>query len=91
MSAASTNERITRRPGHADALADDHEDAGADDGADAERGQVERADRALELPFALAGMARLGDEVPGVLDGPRAGDLREASAITLPFDDSGSR
>ena len=46
-------------PGGRDRLADDHEDAGADDRAEAERGQVERADRALELGVLLL---RLGDE-----------------------------
>ena len=38
-----------RRAGVADRLADDHEDAGADDRAEAERGQVEQADDALQL------------------------------------------
>ena len=34
-------------------LAGQHKDAGADDGANAERDQVERAERALERVFAL--------------------------------------
>ena len=39
-----------RRPGmHRRRLTGQHEDAGADDGADAERGQVHRAQHALEL------------------------------------------
>ena len=42
-----------RRPGVADRLADDHEDAGADDRADAERGQVEQADGALEAALGV--------------------------------------
>ena len=37
-----------RRTGLADRLADDHEDPGADDRADAQRGQVEGADGALQ-------------------------------------------
>ena len=46
-------------PGVADRLAEDDEDAGADDRADAERGQVEQADGALEL---AAGLLGVGDQ-----------------------------
>ena len=77
------NERITAGPGLADALADDHEDAGADDGADAERGQVQRADRALEPALLLA---RLGvrDQLPVVLDRPRTARPMLTSHATSP-------
>ncbi len=56
-----------RRAGGRDRLADDHEDAGADDRAEAERGQVEGADGALELRVLVLGVLdedvdRLGGE-----------------------------
>jgi hypothetical protein len=44
-----------RRTRGRDRLADDHEDAGADDCAEAERGEVEGADRSLELGLLLVG------------------------------------
>ena len=42
-------------PGDADRLADDDEDPCADDGADAQRGQVEDPDRALESVLGVGG------------------------------------
>ena len=53
-----------RRPGVADRLAEDDEDPGADDRADAERGEVEQADRALEPALRVGDQRvdRLGGE-----------------------------
>ena len=62
-----------RRPGVADRLAQDDEDAGADDRAEAERGEVEQADRALERVVAVL---RVGDEGVDGLGGERAAARR---------------
>ena len=60
-------------PGVADRLADDDEDAGADDRADAQRGEVEDPDGALEPVLGVAGGVADEDVVGLAGEGPGAG------------------
>ena len=70
-----------RRAGVADRLADDDEDARADDRADAQRGEVEHADRALEPVLGV--VLRLADQHPLRLAGDRDPGARRWPSFAL--------